>query len=161
MGSHGTLYLGQTWIPKWFLGLGIQLPLVAPAFRGGYHLWVLGMAMGFPCLLCRASSAASGIQPAHKAKLLEVFIAFPPGFFFFIISILDMFFDSFYLLSHHLSSCTGATPDVLNPLSRLEQPSFKNKSCQRSGLFSPLYFLHTTNCFSHCVFALLHEGGVL
>lgn len=51
-------------------------------------------------LLCRASSAATGIQTAHKAELLEVFIAFPPDFF------LNHFhfacvFDSFYLLSHH------------------------------------------------------------
>lgn len=88
------LYLGHTQIPEWFLGSGIQLALVAPAFGGGNSLRMLGMGMGFPCLLCRASSAASGIQPAHKAKLLEVFIAFPPDFIF-IISILDVFLTAF------------------------------------------------------------------
>lgn len=48
-------------------------------------------------------------------------------------------FDSFYLLSHHSSSCTGAAPDVLNPWAGLSNHHLKLNPLKELGFF-PLFF---------------------
>lgn len=86
--------------PKVFLELGI--PSVALPLEGGTP-WVLGMGMGFPWHPTSAQSkTAGGIY------------SFSSWFLFYNLNF-GCVFDSFYLLSHHPSSCTGAAPDVLNP----------------------------------------------
>lgn len=95
------LFFGADMDPKGVPGVGTS---VAPALGGGNP-----PQMEFPCLLCRASSAATGILTVHKAKLFKVLIAFPPDFLFNHFNF-GCVFDSFYLLSHH-SSSWGAASD--------------------------------------------------
>lgn len=110
------------------------------------------------------SSAATGIHPTSaQSKTAQGIYNFSSWLLssFFIIWILDVFLTAFTcwvtIHPHAWELLLTESP------SRLEQPSFKNKSCQGSGLFFPLFFfsLHITNCFSQCVFALLHGAGVL
>lgn len=140
-----------TWVAK------LPLPPVAPVFGGGTPRGCSGWGWGSHACFAEHLLAVTGIQLVHKAKLLEVFIVFPSDFFFYP-SNFGHVFDSFYLLSHHSSSCTGATPAIPIPRAGLSNHRLKiNPVKEVLGFF----FFRITNCFSCCVFAFLHKMAIL
>lgn len=132
----------------WLVVFGADTdPKVAPGVWDPADIRGSAFGGGNPCGCWGWQWASPGIQPVYKAKLLEVFIAFPHDFFYH--SNFRCVFDSFYLLSHHSSSCTGAAPDVLNPRVGLSNHHLKINPVKEVG-FSPLFFYQLLFPFCVC-----------
>lgn len=140
-------------------GLGGGSAAPQDPLGAGIPLWVWGRdGDGIPRSPCRASSAVTGTRPAHKAELLAVFIVFPSDSY---PSNFGHVFDSFYLLSHHSTPCTGAAPDIPVPRAGLGNWHLKiNPAREMFFLFFFFPFFKIFNCFSCCVLASLSKMAI-
>lgn len=138
----------------------LPLPLVAPG--GGTPLWVL-RGDRVPSLFCWASSAASNQCTSNAAWGIYSF-SFWFFFFFFNPSNFGHVFDSFYLLSHHSSFCTGDTPVI--PISRAGLSNHHLKINPVKEVFPSFFFFFFFIFWYHqllflCVPAFLHKMAIL
>lgn len=123
-----------------------------PAGIGGSCLWRRELPAsardgnGVPLLALQSIICSLRHPTSAQSKTARGVYSFSSWFYFYHFHF-GRVFDSFYLLSHHLSSCTGAAPDVPNPRAGLSNHHLKINPVREVGFFPLFIFFMPPTAF--------------